>query len=176
MHLIKSITISFGLLVLGSLNAQTVVMQYETNQQYLVRELIDINNDGDSILKAYYLINDTLAYQYQLYNNHPSGFYRVYHPNGKKKIQAVYINGKPYGEWKSFDINGRLIITGQYKNGLKQGSWYFLKDKRVEVWKNGEARGRWRINEGWTPWTLYRYQKGVLNKVKRHYPKSNIFQ
>ncbi len=129
---------------------------------------------GDSILTAKYE-SGTIAYHYKLNNSYPSGLYKTYHPNGQVYTESVWINKKLNGIWKRYDSNGTLLESGQYIDGLRSGIWFIFYKGNVEVYKKGRKRGRWRINEGWSPKTLYRYKKGVLNKVKRHYPKKNIF-
>jgi hypothetical protein len=150
-------------------------MQYDYGKNFLVKEKIELNAENDTIIKAYYLNNDTLAYRYKLYKGKPSGLYRVYHPNGKKKIQTIFINGQLNGEWKEFDTDGKLIITGQYDLGLKEGSWYNFEKETVEMYRDGYPRGRWRISEGWTPRTLYKYEQGVVVKTKRHFLQKDVF-
>lgn len=141
---------------------------------YQISEKKEINALKDTIIKGYYK-NDSLAYSYKLYHNKPSGRYSVYHLNGQKKYSGVFMNGKLHGLWMEFDEHKKLVISGYYDMGRKDGSWYYFKDKKVEVYRNGIARGRWRIDEGWTPRTLYKYENGVLVKTKRHWKKDNIF-
>lgn len=143
--------------------------------QQPITEHFEIDAHQDTIIKGFYS-NDTLAYTYKLYKGHPSGVYKTFHMNGQLQHRAVFINTKLYGDWKSYDENGQLLISGFYKAGHKDGHWYFLDEDRIEVYKDGVKHGRWRINEGWTPWTLYKYKKGVLVNMKRHFPQDSVFK
>lgn len=131
--------------------------------------------DSNHIMKARYA-NGNIAYTYKLFHKHVSGIYKVYHPNGKLKYRGVFMNGVLNGSWKEFDDKGKLIVTGQYKYGKKQGSWFYFNLQKVEVYKQGIPFGRWRIDEGWIPRTLFVYKKGVLIRNKRSFAKKGLFQ
>ncbi|MBN2669744.1 MAG: hypothetical protein JXR60_11000 [Bacteroidales bacterium] len=146
-----------------------------SGQEYIVlpnNQTLEVNiiyqiQGKDSIKIAKYL-NDSIAYRYKIYKGKISGVYQCYYPNGQLYIRGIYMNGLRHGEWKNFDNKGVLTLTGQYLYDKKAGSWYDFQNGRVEMYREGEARGRWRIDEGWTPRTLFRYRKGILVKVKRH--------
>ena len=146
-----------------------------TNSEYTISEYYELDAEQDSIVKAYYS-NDTLAYYYKVNKSFPSGNYKCFFPNGQLQHKAVFINKKLYGDWMSYSEEGELLVSGFYKDGRKDGHWYYFKEGRIEVYKNGVKHGRWRVNEGWTPWTLFKYKKGVLVKVKRHYPQDSVFK
>lgn len=141
----------------------------------IVIETVEITENNDSIISAYYP-NDSLAYTYKLYKGKPSGIYKVYFPNGKIKYRSIFMNGVLNGSWKEFSDKGKLIITGAYSLGKKDGSWHYFQEKKVEVYKNGIPKGRWRIDEGWVPRTLFVYKKGVNILTKRKIAKNSILE
>ena len=157
--------------------SQTIFIQEddsETQAILSITEKLRISNSKDTIIEGFFS-NDTLAYSYKIFKNKPSGRYKVYHPNSKIKYLSVFINGQLNGSWKEFNNKGKLIISGSYKNGKKDGTWLLLDKKRVEVYSDGTATGRWRIDEGWTPRTLYKYKNGVLIETKFHFPQKDVF-
>lgn len=169
--------LAFYLTISGQVQKSTLSTNIFTNAypQQKISEHFEIDAHQDTLVKGYFE-NDTLAYTYKLYKGHPSGLYKTFHLNGQLQHKAVFINTKLYGDWMTYDEEGTLIVSGFYKMGRKDGEWVFFKEKRIEVYKNGVKHGRWRIYEGWTPWTLFKYKKGVLVDVKRHYPQKSVFK
>jgi antitoxin component YwqK of YwqJK toxin-antitoxin module len=136
------------------------------SQDFPIYQKYIIDDNKDTIVKGFFS-NDSIAYIYKLYKSRPSGRYKVYHPNGQIKYFGVFVNGSLNGIWKEFNNSKRLIVSGSYKYGKKDGVWYYFDKKQVEVYNEGKADGRWRIDEGWAPRTLFLYRKGVLIKIKR---------
>jgi len=161
----------------NSLISQTIYIKgssLETNSSLSISEKFKISDSKDTIIEGFYN-NNTIAYRYKIFKNKPSGVYKVYHPNSTIKYLSVFVNGSLNGSWKEFNPSGKLIISGAYKNGQKDGSWFYFDTKKVKIYNEGVAAGRWRIDEGWSPRTLYKYKNGVLIDTKLQFPSKNVF-
>jgi len=168
-------TFPFVLLFLAfSAYTQNTYYLTEPQSSTEIKQQIKLNSNKDSLVLGYFK-NDSLAYSYKLYHNKPSGIYKVYHFNGQLKFYGIFVNGKLDGIWKEFDNTSKLIVSGNYKLGLKDGIWYWFDKGVVEVYKNGIKDGRFRIDEGWTPRTLFLYKNGVLIKIKRKKQHSRFY-
>lgn len=165
----------YSIIFSSVVQAQVAFIQFENNTCPIrIYEVKQVLLSQDTIVKGYYS-NDSLAYQYRIYKSRPSGPYKVYFPTGQTKISSAFRNGHLNGFWKEFDCSGKLIVSGEYKMGRKDRSWLYFSDNKVEVYKNGKANGRWRVDEGWIPRTLFKYKKSVLIETKKHYPQKNVF-
>ena len=153
--------------------SQTIYLSSD-NSSSCIHEKFEIRSNQDTIIKGFYK-NDSLAYQYKLFQKKPSGTYKVYHINGRIKYTGVFVNGKLNGLWKEYSPTGKLIVSGSFNKGTKDGSWYYFDKERVEIYSKGVANGRWRVNQGWTPRTLLKYKNGVLIETKTHFPQNHIF-
>lgn len=57
---------------------------------------------------------------------------KLFHNNGKLRIQVLFLNGKLNGPMKSFDYNGVMLVEGNYKNNLREGLWtYYTKEGKL---------------------------------------------
>ena len=161
----------------NSLVSQTIYIKdsnLKTNSSLSIFEKIEILDSKDTVITGVFS-NNTIAYSYKIFQGKPSGVYKVYHHNSTLKYLSVFVNGQLNGAWKEFSPNGKLIVSGSYYNGQKDGSWFYFNKKRVEVYNKGMASGRWRIDEGWSPRTLYKYKNGVLIDTKLQFPSKNVF-
>lgn len=47
------------------------------------------------------------------------GAWKSWHPNGKPRINCVYVNGMYHGEWTRWDESGELTETRYFRNGKR---------------------------------------------------------
>jgi len=98
------------------------------------------------------------------------GEWTEYHPNGKKKMVAVYLDDEFHGKAETFDEEGKLtgkyhfrhglpdrkvveysgnitILEGEYQNGVKTGQWkYYYPNGVMEAegnYNDGKEAGKW---------------------------------
>ena len=56
-------------------------------------------------------------------NNLKTGYWELYHVNGKIKWKGNYVNGLEDGYWELYYYNGKIAWKGNYVNGLRHGYW-----------------------------------------------------
>lgn len=95
-----------------------------------------------------------------------NGIYKVYYPNGRLKIKAVYANDKFNGEWTWYDKEGIILVKGVYANNVKHGYWAYKYLKIYGRYKNGKRNKVWYTPDANNKKVKSRYKNGVLVKGK----------
>ena len=135
----------------------------------------DTLNRTDTFGKKYgywkkYNLRHILEYEGRFYNGEPLGMFTYYHPNGKVKnisyftpnspkvtttmyhengikfAEGVFVNKNKDGKWLYYNLSGVLVMEENYNNGKKEGvsKTYSPKDGTLleEInWQNDKKHG-----------------------------------
>ncbi len=120
----------------------------------------------------------------------------LFHPNGKKAAEGIYINQKKQGLWRFYDRKGVLASEATYVDGVKNGPYkvyyldgtlsretYFVDGKengyRTEYYANGKKRFEGTIKDGQPDgYVKYYYENGKveLEGNYRHLVRDGIWK
>ncbi len=77
----------------------------------------------------------------------PSGYWKLYYPNGHLLREGNYSNGQLSGEWKFYYPNGLTEEEGNYENDIKSGNWIYYYNTGIKSaegnYSNGAKEGEW---------------------------------
>jgi len=72
------------------------------------------------------------------------GPYRIYHENGRIRLEGRYVAGEPDGVWRSYSREGKEEDVHSWRRGLRHGRWYDFGHKtpiREGHYHNGKPHG-----------------------------------
>ncbi len=97
----------------------------------------------------YYANSYQLISEGNYQNGTPSGYWKIYYPNGKMMREGNFSNGKLSGYWKFYYNNGNLSEEGNYQNNVRSGTWksYYNNGKLSSEgnYNNGNREGEWKF-------------------------------
>jgi antitoxin component YwqK of YwqJK toxin-antitoxin module len=111
------------------------------------------------------------------------GFYREFHPNGKKFIEGQFKQGRREGEWTYTFDNDQPNRMVTYQNGQLHGEWEVYRADGTlaskQSFENGLRHGTWITYDstGKQPLAEQKYDKGKFEGVwKVWYPNGKLRQ
>ncbi len=106
----------------------------------------DKNGKRQGVWKKYE--QGTLVYEGQFKDDVPYGTFRYYHKNGKLKSVTEFLQGVHKVKTVIFHENGRKASEGVYIDQLKDGEWRYYADHdtliKVENYQMGKRNGPWK--------------------------------
>lgn len=78
-----------------------------------------INDEPDSLWRAFYMPSKIKRFEGSFQAGQPVGVHTLYHPNGKKLYQGLYVSGMKDGDWKFYDESEYNYLTINYKNDIE---------------------------------------------------------
>ena len=101
--------------------------------------------------KFYYQDSYQLISEGDYINGRPSGYWKLYYPNGFYMREGNYSNGQLTGYWKFYYPDGKMQEEGNYQNNLRSGTWkYYYPSGNIASegnFSSGRKQGEWRTYE-----------------------------
>lgn len=115
------------------------------DQKRLVYEGRFLNGEPVGKMIHYYPNGKTKDISFYTINS-PKVTSTLFHENGTKSAEGVFINKKKDGNWKYYNASGKLISEENYANGIKNGVFriYSAKNDVIleeVIWKNDKKEG-----------------------------------
>ena len=115
------------------------------DQKRLVYEGRFLNGEPVGKMIHYYPNGKTKDISFYTINS-PKVTSTLFHENGTKSAEGVFINKKKDGNWKYYNASGKLISEENYANGMKNGVFriYSAKNDVIleeVIWKNDKKEG-----------------------------------
>lgn len=87
----------------------------------------------DSLYRLYVVESGSLAHlgsdEAFVLDQIDNGTYKMYYPNGSKRIVAKVKNGLLNGSYEEYYENGKPMAEGKYKKGKKTGKWKYYSEE-----------------------------------------------
>lgn len=96
----------------------------------------------------YFPESNRLAGEGNYENGSPSGYWKFYYVDGKKRKEGNFDNGYLSGYWKFYYDNGLKKEEGNYENNVRTGYWHFYHENGKKSsegnYSNGNKQGEWK--------------------------------
>jgi len=140
---------------------------------------IDAKGRKQGIWKKYE--NGRLEYIGQFTNGIPYGEFTYYHQDGKIKSVTNFYNGTEKVKTILFHPNGQKAAEGIFLSQQKDGTWYYYSNEGVlvaiENYKKGVKNGEFKTYSAKTGMLIeeYAYVDGLLHgEMRSYYDKDNV--
>lgn len=98
--------------------------------------------------KFYYAGTGILISEGNYENGTPSGYWKLYYPDGKIMREGNYSNGQLSGYWKFYYVDGKMKEEGNYTNSIRTGTWKYYHPtgylSATGNYSNGATHGEWK--------------------------------
>jgi antitoxin component YwqK of YwqJK toxin-antitoxin module len=116
----------------------------DTNRFVLPYAYVGLNG----YTKFYYPSSGLLISEGNYENGTPSGYWKLYYPNGNLMREGNYSNGTLSGYWKFYYESGLLKEEGNYENNIRSGYWKSYNPNGTLSsegnYTNGNPQGEWK--------------------------------
>ena len=86
-------------------------------------------------VKYYYLNTGIILSEGNYEAGRPSGYWKIFYPNGRMMREGNYSNGILSGYWKFYYDNGFMKEEGNYSNNIKSGTWKYYYPNGIKYWE-----------------------------------------